>query len=312
MKKFSKSILIILVFCLAFTACAQPVPLLQTSSENVNPQSESQNSQQTNEQSSISQSQSTSSIENNEEITQAYSTTLDDIKNRGTLIIGIDDSFEPLSYVDSAGNYVGLDIDLATQICEIIGVSPEFKAVKWNDKQTALNSGEVDMLMSGLIVTQDRAQSINFSTAYLNSILIVLTNPGINVNAAADLAGLSIGIQQARTIVDVAEQSYIYDSIKNDIIEYPNYDQIFSDMQNNILDCTIVPSVYGMYANLNMDNAFTTAKLDFGDAPIAIGTRITDVELSSAVDEALLSLMQDGTVEDLNMKWFNMDIFVIR
>ncbi len=313
MKVYFKIVVLALVLCMVFASCANPVPLAQNSQQSSTQVQEatSSSTQSAAEQSAVESEVQSSSIAQDEPV-MAYSATLDDIIQRGTLIIGVDESFSPISYIDESGNYAGLDIDIATEICSIIGVEPEFVSVPWAQKEQMLNSGEVDCLMSGLAITQNRSQSMNFTRAYLNNMYIVLTKQGVSVSSVADLAGLSIGVQEGRTIIEVAQSSYIYDSIKNDIIEYPSYEQAFDDMQSNVLDCIIVPSIYGMTQNMNLGNIYTVSMLDFGDAPVAIGTRKTDIEISTAIDEALASVMESGKLEELNMKHFNMDIFVIR
>ncbi len=313
MKVYLKIFVLALVLCMVFTSCANPVPLAQNSQQSSTQVQEatSGSTQSNNDESAVESEIQTSSIAQDEPV-MAYSATLDDIIQRGTLIIGVDESFSPISYIDENGNYAGLDIDLATEICSIIGVVPEFVSVPWAQKEQMLNTGEVDCLMSGLAITQTRSQSMNFTRAYLNNMYIVLTKQGVSVSSVADLAGLSIGVQEGRTVIEVAQSSYIYDSIKNDIIEYPSYEQAFDDMQSNILDCIIVPSIYGMTHNMNLGNIYTVSMLDFGDAPVAIGTRKTDIEINTAIDEALASIMESGKLEELNMKHFNMDIFVMR
>ncbi len=312
MKKFYLIIMSVLVFGVMLSACADPQPLLVTSSSDTTTEQNSQanSGENTVDSQGVEEVEESSSIDT--EPVQAYTTTLEDIKAKGTLVIGVDGAFKPVSYTDESGALVGFDIDLATEICNVLGVTPEFKIVNWTEKENALNTGEIDCLMGGLIANEERAQQMNLSSAYLSNILMVLSNPDVTVSSAANLAGLSIGIQSGRTITEVAESNFIYDSIKNDIVEYPSYDQILTDLDNKILDCTIVPSVYGMYHNLTLGNIYSSSIFDFGDAPIVIGTRKADVELSAAIDEALINIMAEESFVDMHMKWFNMDIFMIR
>ena len=51
-----------------------------------------------------------------------YGTTLADIQAKGELVIGLDDTFAPMGFRDESGNLVGFDIDLATAVCEELGV----------------------------------------------------------------------------------------------------------------------------------------------------------------------------------------------
>lgn len=57
-----------------------------------------------------------------------YGTTLADIQAKGELVIGLDDTFAPMGFRDESGNLVGFDIDLATAVCEELGVKGDIPA----------------------------------------------------------------------------------------------------------------------------------------------------------------------------------------
>ena len=68
-------------------------------------------------------------------------------ENLPTLVIGCD-LYEPYSYVDSDGNFAGIDIELAEEACARMGYKPEFKLIKWNEKKQILADNVVDCVWS--------------------------------------------------------------------------------------------------------------------------------------------------------------------
>ena len=64
-----------------------------------------------------------------------YSTTLEDIKAKGQLVIGLDDTFAPMGFRDENGDLVGFDIDLAKAVCEELGVEAVFQPINWSAKE---------------------------------------------------------------------------------------------------------------------------------------------------------------------------------
>ncbi|MBQ6949091.1 MAG: transporter substrate-binding domain-containing protein, partial [Firmicutes bacterium] len=82
------------------------------------------------------------------DVEEAADTSLDDIKAKGQLILGLDDSFPPMGFKDENGNIVGFDIDVAKAVCEILGVELVLKPIDWKSK-----IGNSDM-------------STNFKTSY--------------------------------------------------------------------------------------------------------------------------------------------------
>ena len=69
-----------------------------------------------------------------------YGTTLADIQAKGELVIGLDDTFAPMGFRDESGNLVGFDIDLATAVCEELGVKATFQPIDWDAKEMELSS----------------------------------------------------------------------------------------------------------------------------------------------------------------------------
>lgn len=92
----------------------------------------------------------------------AQADALDDIIERGTLRVGISE-FVPWAMPAERGGHVGFDIDLSNKIAQDLGVRVEFKVYEWKDIIPALESGEVDMISSGIVITPQRALRISFT-----------------------------------------------------------------------------------------------------------------------------------------------------
>ena len=244
------------------------------------------------------------------EPTAAYSTSLEDIKARGELVIGLDDTFAPMGFHDESGALVGFDIDLAKAVCESLGVEAEFQSIDWDAKELELNSGNIDCIWNGMSITPERQESMSLSQPYLNNIICIMTNQGVQVRALSDLQGLNIGIQAGSAALEAVQASNLYDSLKDTISEYPTYDEVILDMQAGRLDCMIIDEVYGSYKNNKLGNVFETSPADFGDDLYAVGFRKTDTELRDAVNEALNQLIENGTAGKISKTWFGQDIVV--
>ncbi len=86
------------------------------------------------------------------------------IKERGTLVIGVDDSFVPMDFRQKNGKLVGFDVDLATAVCKKIGLKPDFQTIDWSMKETELRNGTIDVIWNGYTKTRARAKSSIFTT----------------------------------------------------------------------------------------------------------------------------------------------------
>ena len=84
-------------------------------------------------------------------------TSLNDIKDRKVLKIGIGDKFPPVAFRDSKTNdFRGLDIDIARRLAAEFNVRVEFVPIAWGDKFVELNNGNIDCIMSGFSQVSER------------------------------------------------------------------------------------------------------------------------------------------------------------
>lgn len=239
-----------------------------------------------------------------------YSTTLEDIKAKGQLVIGLDDTFAPMGFRDENGDLVGFDIDLAKAVCEELGVEAVFQPINWSAKEMELSTGKVDCLWNGLSITPERQETMSMSNAYLNNKIIVMTNKGVTLASKEDLANYNVGVQAQSSALEVVMADDVYDSIKDKITEYDTYDQVIMDMQAGRLDAMIVDEVLGQYKNTQLGGIFDVASFDFGDDLYAIGFRKSDTELTQAVNDALTSCIESGKSAEISEKWFGADIVI--
>ena len=114
--------------------------------------------------------------------------SLDEIKRRGVILVGIDDAFPPMAFRDSATKeIIGLDIDLARMAAQSLGLKIEFKPIPWDKTIPRLNTGDVDIVWSGLSILPEREKQMLFSQPYLESRQVIVVKKGSNIAGKNDL-----------------------------------------------------------------------------------------------------------------------------
>jgi polar amino acid transport system substrate-binding protein len=83
-----------------------------------------------------------------------------------TLVVGIDGEYTPFSYLDSSGNPTGFDVESMKWIAQKKGFDVKFQPVAWDGIIPALQAGKVDLIYSGMTITPERAEQVNFSSPY--------------------------------------------------------------------------------------------------------------------------------------------------
>jgi len=89
------------------------------------------------------------------------------IRARGAIRVGYLDDIRPFSFFNGEGNLVGLDVEMAHILASSLGVSLEFVPVDRTHPFQQLNERYCDIVMSGIVVTPERAEAASLSTPYM-------------------------------------------------------------------------------------------------------------------------------------------------
>jgi len=95
----------------------------------------------------------------------AKSSIIDKVMRKGTLRVGLS-SFVPWAMQDKKGEWIGFEVDVATQLAKDMGVKIQFVPTKWEGLIPSLLTGKFDLIIAGMTGTPQRALKINFSTPY--------------------------------------------------------------------------------------------------------------------------------------------------
>ena len=97
----------------------------------------------------------------------AQDNSLQNVLDKGTFVLGLDDSFPPMGFRDENNNIVGFDIDVATEVANRMGVELKLQPIEWSTKEMELNTGSVDCLWNGLSIDDEKKTSNgSFRTLY--------------------------------------------------------------------------------------------------------------------------------------------------
>ena len=102
--------------------------------------------------------------------------TLDEIKESGTINIGVFSDKNPFGYVDENGDYQGYDIYLAERLGADLGVEINYVSTEAANRVEYLESGKVDIILANFTVTKDRAEKVDFASPYMNVAFGVLSH----------------------------------------------------------------------------------------------------------------------------------------
>ncbi len=114
--------------------------------------------------------------------------TLDEIKESGSVNIGVFSDKNPFGYVDENGEYQGYDVYFAERIGQDLGVNINYVSTEAASRVEYLESGKVDIVLANFTVTEERAQKVDFALPYMNVALGVVSHEDHVIEKLEDIA----------------------------------------------------------------------------------------------------------------------------
>lgn len=215
--------------------------------------------------------------------------------------VGTNPNFAPFEYLDEKGKMVGFDIDLAEALGKAMGVEIEIKNMAFDGLIPALQTGNIDMAITGMTITEERKKSIQFSEPYYKSgLAIVVLKENDSIQHAADLAGKKLAVQIGTTGSLVASE--IQDA---KVTDFNNTPETFMELKNKGVDAVIndLPVVQ-YFLKTEEGKDFKQVGPLLKTEYVGIGIDPKQKELAKEVNAALAKLKENGEYEKIYLKWF--------
>lgn len=234
--------------------------------------------------------------------------SFDAMKEKGEIIVGLDDTFVPMGFRNPKGELVGFDVDLAREIFTRMGLTPKFQPIDWSLKESELNSGNIDVIFNGYTITDARKEKVNFSTPYMENTQIIITMADSEIKSKEDLKGKAVSVQKESSAYDaVSKDTEIYENLKNgELITFDSNLDLFLDLEAGRSDAIVLDEVFARYVLLskNMED-YKILNDNFGEEEYGIGFRKSDVTLLDKTNEILAELIEDGTFDEIKKVYIN-------
>lgn len=226
------------------------------------------------------------------------------------LVIGVDDTFAPMGFLDENNELVGFDIDLANAVAKKLGVEVKFQVIDWSMKEQELKQGNIDLIWNGYTITDARREEVLFTNAYLdnNQVVVVMADSGIQT--LADLDGKVVAAQEDSSAVEAIDSKAEVAATFSDRPEFATNDMALMDMEAGRADAVVADSVLLNYiiSHKADPSKYYILEENFGSEEYGIGARKEDTALVDAINKAIEELKADGTAKEISMKWFGEDI----
>lgn len=243
----------------------------------------------------------------------AADTSLEAIQEKGELILGLDDSFPPMGYKDENGEIVGFDIDVAREVCAILGVELKLQPIDWNSKEMELNTGNIDCIWNGMSVSPEREEAMSLSIPYLDNHMALVVLPDSGIATVADMAGKNLAVQTGSTAEEALDAPEGAD-LKNAVASVNGFaDNLTAlmDLETGASDAVLIDDVVANYLIATSGKNMVVLDDFLYAENYAIGFRKDEVALTEAVNDALRELKANGKLAEIATKWFGSDTTIV-
>jgi polar amino acid transport system substrate-binding protein len=216
---------------------------------------------------------------------------------KAKLIMATNAYFPPYEYYEG-DEIIGIDAEVAAAIAEKLDMELVIEDMEFNSILAAVQSGKADMGMAGMTVTEERLESVNFSTSYAKGVQVVIVKEDSDIASPDDLAGKLIGVQLSTTGDIYASDDFGEDNVE----KYSKGAEAVVALTQGKVDAVIIDNEPAK-AFVAANEGLKILETSYADEDYAICFAKENTELLEKVNAALDELIKDGTLQSIIDKY---------
>lgn len=237
-----------------------------------------------------------------EEQTDAVDEQTDAVDEKDTLIMATNAEFPPYEYHEG-GEIVGIDVEIAAAIAEILGMELVIEDMAFDSIIAAVQSGKADIGLAGMTVTEDRLKSINFSDSYATGKQVIIVQQGSDIASVDDLEGKTIGVQGSTT----GDLYITWDFVDEGLAEIERYnkgvDAVLALIQGKVDAVVIDNEPAKVFVSQN--EGLVILETEYVTEEYAAVVSKDNEELLAKINEALAELKASGKLQEIIEKYIS-------
>jgi ABC-type amino acid transport substrate-binding protein len=234
---------------------------------------------------------------------EGFAGTLQDVKARGKLIVGVKTDFPPFGFLDNKGVNKGMDIDIAKALSkELFGheKAAEFVTVTSDNRIPLLASGKIDLLAATLTITEERKKQVDFTNPYFITGETILVRADSNITKYQDLAGKKVATIRGST-GDIAIGELVCDAER---IKFKTNLEALQALKESRVEAFVQDYIL-LFNLLQKNPGLKMAGLQpFRPGRYGLAVRKGDTEWLAFINATLTKMKETGEYARLLDKWF--------
>ncbi|MBR2122006.1 MAG: transporter substrate-binding domain-containing protein [Lachnospiraceae bacterium] len=226
------------------------------------------------------------------------------ILNAGKFVVGIEGTYPPFTYHDENGDLAGYDVEVAQKIAEKLGVEAEFVEAAWDSLLIGVDTGRFDTVINQVSITPERQEKYDFSDPYyFNARTVIVRGDDDRIKSEEDLKGMKVATnltnayigwleERGAEIVGVDTSGESAEMLLSGRVDFTNFSQV------------VLNDYLKEHPDADLRVAFVIPN---SEAQVGVPIRKGEERLLAKVNEILQELRDEGTLQELSIKYFGED-----
>ncbi|KON70595.1 cysteine ABC transporter substrate-binding protein [Peribacillus butanolivorans] len=230
---------------------------------------------------------------------------LQQIKDRGTLKVGLMGTYQPYNFLNDKKEMDGFDADIAKEMAKRLGVDVEFVSQEFSGMVAGLQTKKFDAVISQMTITDERKKQMDFTEPYItNHVKVIVQEDNNSIKSVKDFKGKNIGVG-----LGTNDETYLRTELLPEVGDFTikAYDDVITslkDLDSGRIDATI-NNMYALKPVVE-SNGF---KIKAVGEPVksdkaGIAIRKGNESLLKELNKHLADMKEDGTYNEIFVKWF--------
>jgi polar amino acid transport system substrate-binding protein len=219
-------------------------------------------------------------------------------------VVGTDAAYAPFESQNDKGEIVGFDIDVVTAVAQKGGFEVKFVNTPWEGIFNTLTQGDRDLVVSAVTITEERKQTMDFSTPYFDAYQLIAVKTNSKVTKFSDLKKLKVGVQNGTTGDEVVTK--LQGKSSANIKRFESTPLALKELEAGGVDAVVADNgVIVNYVANNSNNQFkTVTDKEFAPEQYGIAFKKGNTELVEKFSKGLADIKADGTYDSIYKKYF--------
>lgn len=222
-----------------------------------------------------------------------------------TLVVGSSATYPPFAYETPAKQIVGFDVDVIQAVAAKAGLSVRIVNTPFTGVFAALNNGDLDLIISGVTITDRRRQSYDFTAPYFEARQLIAVPASSPVRGLQDLTGKKVGVVTGSTADDVASRTF--GKTSPNIRRFDTTPLIIAELVAGGVDAAIGDNGVIAYRVQEHKSLKTVSDPAFPKEYFGIVVKQGNTALRDRLNAALAAVVADGAYARIYRTWFKTD-----